>query len=275
MNDFSVRRWTGVSGLALVILCLVQFPLWMMGSPTSVYNGAAFGKHLLGIKNVAFTRILLDQGVFITMMTFAAGFRHLIRQARAEYEWAGTLVFGAAVIWIAVTLVADGLEGGAVLDTVRGNADPSAITPRSLPPSIRRRGSSARCSSSKVDCSPGFGIVRDQLQFSPTGSPRHAVAWTLIVYALLYPLVVQVEGHAFPHGPTFGVPCPTTLQTVGLLFAADPPWPRTIAVIPIVWAFIGGSAAALLGVRADLMLWVAGFALTASVLVPVRHSVRA
>ena len=61
------------------------------------------------------------------MMIFAAGFRHLIRQARPDHEWAGTLVFGAAVVWIAVTLVADGLEGGAVLDTLRGNADSSAV----------------------------------------------------------------------------------------------------------------------------------------------------
>ena len=87
MSDFAVRRWTDASGLALVILWLAQFPLWMMGSPPPVYESAAFGEHLMSIKNVAFTRILLDQGAFITMMIFSAGFRHLIRQARAEYEW--------------------------------------------------------------------------------------------------------------------------------------------------------------------------------------------
>ena len=58
-------------------------------------------------------------------------------------------------------------------------------------------------------------------------------------------------------------------------FAADPPWPKTIALIPIGWAFVGGSAAILLGVRADLMLWIAGIAFTASMLVPVRDRVRA
>jgi hypothetical protein len=113
--------------VAAVVLWLSQFPLYMMGSPPSVYDGAAFGQHLFSIKNIAFTRILLDQGVYVAMMVFAAGFRHLIRQARPDKEWVGTLVFGAALVWLAVTLVADGLEGGAVLDALSGKADASAV----------------------------------------------------------------------------------------------------------------------------------------------------
>ena len=119
-----------------------------------------------------------------------------------------------------------------------------------------------------------FGVVRDQLRFSPAGSLRHVAAWTLIIYAVLYPFLAHAEGHTFPRGPTFGVPCPTTLLTIGWLLAADPPWPKVVALIPIGWALVGGSAAGLLGVRTDLMLWVAGIALTASVLVPQRHRVR-
>jgi hypothetical protein len=48
-----------------------------------------------------------------------------------------------------------------------------------------------------------------------------------------------------------------------------------VALIPIGWAFVGGSAAVLLGVRADLMLWVAGIAFTASVLASARRRVQA
>lgn len=106
-----------------------------------------------------------------------------------------------------------------------------------------------------------FGVVRDRLRFSSFGSPRHLFAWVLIAYALLYPLVALGDGHAFPRTPTYGVPCPTALLTIGFLFASDPPLPHLITIIPIVWAFVGGSAAVLLGVRVDLMLWVAGVAL--------------
>jgi hypothetical protein len=115
-----------------------------------------------------------------------------------------------------------------------------------------------------------FGLVRGQLRFSRAGSPRRLVAWILIGSSLLYPILAQVEGHAYPASPTFGVPCPTTILTIGFLFAADPPWPRTLAVIPMLWAFIGGSASGLLGVRSDLLLVAAGLALVAD-LVPWRR----
>lgn len=127
MTDLKIVHRTGAFGLAVVVLTWAQFPLWLVGHAPSVYDGAAFGQHLFVIKNVAFTRILLDQGIYVAIIVFAAGFRHLIRQVRAEYEWAGTLVFGSALVWVAVTLVADGLEGGAVLDTLGGPADASAV----------------------------------------------------------------------------------------------------------------------------------------------------
>jgi hypothetical protein len=127
MNDLKMFRWTGISAIAVVVFTWAQFPLWMVGHAPSVYDGVGFGRHLLAIRTVAFTRILLDQGIYVAIMVFAAGFRHLIRKAREECEWAGTLVFGSAVVWIAITLVADGLEGGAVLDSLSGRADGSAV----------------------------------------------------------------------------------------------------------------------------------------------------
>ena len=127
MNDVKIARITGVFGIACVALTFGQFPLWLVGSPPSVYDGRGFAQHLFAIKNVAFTRILMDQGIYVSMLVFAAGLRHLIRQARAASEWIGTLLFGAALGWVAVTVVADGLEGGAVLSTLNGNPDPSAV----------------------------------------------------------------------------------------------------------------------------------------------------
>ena len=82
-------------------------------------------------------------------------------------------------------------------------------------------------------------------------------AAALIAYALAYPAIVQVGGDAYPRIPTFGVPCPTALLTIGFLLAADRP-SFTLALIPILWSFIAGSAAVLLGVTADLALPVAG-----------------
>ena len=127
MSDAKIARITGLSGIVCVALTFGQFPLWLAGNPPSVYDGRGFAQHLFDIKNVALTRILMDQGIYVSMLVFAAGLRHLIRQARAASEWIGTLLFGAALGWVAVTVVADGLEGGAVLHTLNGQPDPSAV----------------------------------------------------------------------------------------------------------------------------------------------------
>lgn len=120
-------RITGVAALACVVFSWAQFPLWMIGNPPVVYDAAGFARHLLSIKNVVFTRILFDLVIYVAIMLFGAGFRQLIREARADCEWVGTLVFGAAAVWIGVTLVADGLEGGAALDAVSGAAEPASV----------------------------------------------------------------------------------------------------------------------------------------------------
>jgi hypothetical protein len=105
------------------------------------------------------------------------------------------------------------------------------------------------------------GVVGKRLRFTSGGSLRHGVAWVLIVYALAYPFLALAEGNDWPRSPTFGIPCPTTILTIGFLVAADRPTPISTAVVPLLWAFIGGSAAFLLGVRTDLMLLAAGLGL--------------
>ena len=106
------------------------------------------------------------------------------------------------------------------------------------------------------------GVVRADLRFVTGSSLRHLSSRVLIAYALIYPPLVWAGGLRYPWMPTFGVPCPTTLLTIGFLLAAEPPAPRVVMAIPIVWAGIGGSAAFVLGVHADLMLIVAGGILT-------------
>lgn len=104
------------------------------------------------------------------------------------------------------------------------------------------------------------GVVKDRLSFT---SPRTAwtpLGWFLLVYALLYPAINAVEHASVVKIPTFGLPCPTTIFTVGLLLLATPR-SRALAVVPVIWSAIGGSAALLLGVSADLALPVAGGAL--------------
>jgi hypothetical protein len=128
MSDLSVRRLTGAFGLAIVALNWAMFPLYVVpGSAPQFQDTARFITYWNSISGLVLTRVLLDLFECACLLVFAAGLRHLIRQARSEYEWVGTLAFGAAIALSTVTLVAASLEGGQALDTVNGLADPSAI----------------------------------------------------------------------------------------------------------------------------------------------------
>lgn len=89
---------------------------------------------------------------------------------------------------------------------------------------------------------------------------------SLAVYALAYPFLTMAFGHRYPASPTFGVPCPTVILTVGLLLTVRGGVPLILAVVPVVWSFIGGSAAMLLNVPTDYVLLGAGVLLTLAVL---------
>ena len=86
------------------------------------------------------------------------------------------------------------------------------------------------------------------------------MAWGLIVYALTYPAINALDHRSLLRIPTFGLPCPTTIFTAGVLMLATPRcW--SLSVVPVIWAAIGGSATFLLGVYADAALPIAGIAL--------------
>jgi hypothetical protein len=86
------------------------------------------------------------------------------------------------------------------------------------------------------------------------------MAWGLVAYSLVYPAINAAQHLSVSRIPTFGVPCPTTIFTAGFLMLAAPrSWP--LAIIPVIWSLVAGSAAVLLDVRADYALPIAGIAL--------------
>jgi uncharacterized protein DUF6064 len=103
-----------------------------------------------------------------------------------------------------------------------------------------------------------FGVVRRRLEFRWGRHPRQLMAAALVAYGLVYPALVLASGLRWPSMPVFGVPCPTTLVSLGLLLTVAPGTLRGLSVIPVLWAAVGGSAAILLGVFPDYMLLVGG-----------------
>jgi hypothetical protein len=79
-------------------------------------------------------------------------------------------------------------------------------------------------------------------------------AWMAIAYHVAHFSRIN----AYPAEPTFGVPCPTTIFTLGILALAHGRRVATLAVVPLLWSVVGGSAAFLLGIWQDLGLIASG-----------------
>ena len=103
------------------------------------------------------------------------------------------------------------------------------------------------------------GVVRGRLVFRAARPVPFAAGLALISYALLfYPLLGIVFGHVYPASPTLGVPCPTTIYTLGLLLLSRRPYRPLVFAAPLAWAVITVPAVLALHVWEDIGLLVAG-----------------
>jgi hypothetical protein len=89
-------------------------------------------------------------------------------------------------------------------------------------------------------------------------TPRRLIGGVMAAYGLAYPAMAALIVGDYPRIPTFGVPCPTTLLTLGFLLMATPVR-MSLLIVPLLWSIIGGSAALLFGIVPDFALLAAGF----------------
>lgn len=95
----------------------------------------------------------------------------------------------------------------------------------------------------------------------------------VILFALvIYPSLGWLAGHRYPAAPTFGLPCPTTVFTFGLMLWAQPALPRRVFIIPVLWSVVATVAAFQLGMVEDFSLPLAAIVASA---VMVRSGQRA
>ena len=120
------------------------------------------------------------------------------------------------------------------------------------------------------------GAMRGRLEFRFAGD---AVSWIgagLAVFAMIvYPALGWALGHGWPRAPMFGgAPCPMTIFTMAMLLLAAGRVPLYLAIVPVLWSLIGGTAAWFLGVTEDLALPVAGLGGLALILAKNRRARR-
>lgn len=104
-----------------------------------------------------------------------------------------------------------------------------------------------------------YGVVQNKLSFAYTKNIFSYTGIVFLAYALIiYPLLGYLLGHKYPEAPTFGLPCPTTIFTFGILLFTIKKISILIIIIPLLWSLIGFSAAFNLGIYEDYGLLIAG-----------------
>ena len=109
--------------------------------------------------------------------------------------------------------------------------------------------------------------ARERLSFRFGRDGYALTGAVLIAYALIaYPILGALAGRAYPDGATFGLPCPTTIATFGILLWVRGRVPLWLLAIPAAWSLMGFSAAIHLGIAEDYGLLVSGLVGTLAIL---------
>ena len=129
MNDSKIYRCSGVCALAAIAAFFIEFTLYFVRSDTfsSMAESYKFPAYAFRNGSNIMTCVLLDLFILGFFMIFSAGLRHLIRQAAPQQEWLGTLFFGAGLVYVTLTLVADSLQAAQVVDALTVPGDPTVI----------------------------------------------------------------------------------------------------------------------------------------------------
>lgn len=105
-------------------------------------------------------------------------------------------------------------------------------------------------------------------------STMHGVIGGIFVLfgVVVYPMIGYALSHVYPYAPTFGLPCPTTIFTFGVLLMSEKKTPIPILIIPFLWSLIGFSAAVMLGMYEDVALLITGVVATGMILLRNKRS---
>jgi len=123
-----VRRWTGIAAIVVAALMITEFTVRIsMGDRPDLDEAEALGEFIQRTALQALLVIMIDLFLMTSMIVLLAGFRQIITHARRDLQWIADLCFGAGLVFVTITLIGDSMNGGAALDTVGMEPDPSAI----------------------------------------------------------------------------------------------------------------------------------------------------
>ena len=123
-----VRRWTGIAAFTVGSLLVLEFTIRMfMGERPNLDDEEALGRFVQSTNFAALLVIMIDLFLMTALIVLFAGFRQLITQTRPDLTWIANIGYAAGIVFVAITLVGDSMNGGAALDTVDITPEPISI----------------------------------------------------------------------------------------------------------------------------------------------------
>lgn len=128
-KKLEVRTLTGFAAAAIAILTLTEFFVKVsIGTRPQLGDSSALVQFINANSTPTLAVIIIDTLLMSCLIIFFAGFRQLIIKANRTLSWITDLAFGAGLVFVALTLIGDAMDGGAALDTVGTYAaDPSVL----------------------------------------------------------------------------------------------------------------------------------------------------
>jgi hypothetical protein len=128
MSGWSVVRWTGVLGLASIVVQLVGFIFGLSSGATPDFNDPnkllAYAKSSHFATTTALFLFIIGLSLFIG---FLAGLRSIAAAGAAEHEWLATTAFGAGIASTVMVLAGLGLGLAGLAIAVSSHSDPAQV----------------------------------------------------------------------------------------------------------------------------------------------------
>ncbi|MFB2581608.1 hypothetical protein ACEXQD_10165 [Herbiconiux sp. P15] len=124
-----VRLWTGIAAatVALLMVCEFLVQALLVGARPTLDDSEALAAFMTRTANQTLFTILIDTFLMGALIVFLSGFRQLVTHTRPDLQWVADIAFGSGLLFIAITLVGDGMEGGTALDTMGLTPDASSL----------------------------------------------------------------------------------------------------------------------------------------------------
>lgn len=125
----SVGAWTGAAAVAVAALTIAEFTVQQtaVGRRPPLSAGAELTRFAERTAGATLTVILIDTFLMASLLVFLSGFRQMVVLARPDLRWVADIAYAAGVVFVAVTLVGDGMEAGTAIGTDSATSDPSAV----------------------------------------------------------------------------------------------------------------------------------------------------